>query len=566
MPPAKILDVRALVGDTTDNIPGVKGIGEKGAAKLIAEYGSLEALLDHAGDVANKRAREALQTQAAEARLSKRLATLADERRRLRRPGVARRARARSRAAARALRALRAEAAARGARRRGGPAAPAETPAQGGLFDAPACALRSPPLPRARRRPLRSRSRAIRKRSARSRASSPRSRASASRSWGSTGRAGCRPSRRASRSRPRPTARSTCRSEPGLATGAFAEALAPALGGESRWISRESKRTQTLLAEHGFRAALPAFDVELAAFLLDPSAQHGTQALASQHLGFRVESWEELAGPRREGDRAVARSRRSARPLGGRRGVRALRLERALVPRLERDGLAALYREVELPAHRGAVRDGARGRARRRVRARAHSRRSSEASSTGSRAASTSSPASGSRSPRRSSSSPCSSRSSGSRPRRRRRPATPPTRACSSSSRRRTSCPPTILAHRRLAKLRSTYVEALPPLVNPRTGRIHPTFTRPAPRPAASRRRTRTSRTSRSAARRACGSARRSCRRRAARLLAADYSQVELRILAHYSGRPEPPRGVPHRRGHPPPHRRRGRGDRGRRP
>ena len=43
VPPARVLDVRALVGDSTDNIPGVKGIGEKGAAKLIQEWGSLEA-------------------------------------------------------------------------------------------------------------------------------------------------------------------------------------------------------------------------------------------------------------------------------------------------------------------------------------------------------------------------------------------------------------------------------------------------------------------------------------------------------------------------------------------
>ena len=76
VPPERVLDVRALVGDSTDNIPGVKGIGEKGAAKLIQEYGSLEALLAHAGDVASKRAREALGSQADAARLSKELATL----------------------------------------------------------------------------------------------------------------------------------------------------------------------------------------------------------------------------------------------------------------------------------------------------------------------------------------------------------------------------------------------------------------------------------------------------------------------------------------------------------
>src|SRR5215813_3998485 len=76
VPPVQLLDLRALVGDTSDNIPGVHGIGEKGAAQLIREWGDLEALLAHAGEVKNKRAREALLAHAEEARLSKQLATL----------------------------------------------------------------------------------------------------------------------------------------------------------------------------------------------------------------------------------------------------------------------------------------------------------------------------------------------------------------------------------------------------------------------------------------------------------------------------------------------------------
>jgi DNA polymerase-1 len=76
VPPAKMLDLRALIGDSSDNIPGVKGIGEKGAAQLINEWGTLEALLANAGDVKAKRAREALLAQADEARLSKELSRL----------------------------------------------------------------------------------------------------------------------------------------------------------------------------------------------------------------------------------------------------------------------------------------------------------------------------------------------------------------------------------------------------------------------------------------------------------------------------------------------------------
>ena len=76
VPPEKLLDVRALVGDPSDNIPGVKGIGEKGAAKLILEYGSLDALLESAAQVKAKRAREGLLEHADDARLSRELSTL----------------------------------------------------------------------------------------------------------------------------------------------------------------------------------------------------------------------------------------------------------------------------------------------------------------------------------------------------------------------------------------------------------------------------------------------------------------------------------------------------------
>ena len=74
--PGHVVDYLAMVGDTADNIPGVKGIGEKGAAELLATYGDLETILAHAGEVKNKRYREGLQQYAAEARLSKQLATI----------------------------------------------------------------------------------------------------------------------------------------------------------------------------------------------------------------------------------------------------------------------------------------------------------------------------------------------------------------------------------------------------------------------------------------------------------------------------------------------------------
>ncbi len=76
VPPGRVVDFLALVGDASDNVPGVKGIGEKGAQKLLAEYGDLDNLLAHAGDVTAKRSREALLAQADNARLSRELVTI----------------------------------------------------------------------------------------------------------------------------------------------------------------------------------------------------------------------------------------------------------------------------------------------------------------------------------------------------------------------------------------------------------------------------------------------------------------------------------------------------------
>ena len=74
--PEQVVDVLALMGDSIDNIKGVPGIGEKGARDLIATYGSLEALLAHASEVANKRYREGLQNYADDARQSRTLARI----------------------------------------------------------------------------------------------------------------------------------------------------------------------------------------------------------------------------------------------------------------------------------------------------------------------------------------------------------------------------------------------------------------------------------------------------------------------------------------------------------
>ena len=76
IPPEKIGDVLALMGDTSDNVPGVPGIGLKTAAQLIKEYGDLETLLARAGEIKQPKRRETLIENADKARLSKQLVTL----------------------------------------------------------------------------------------------------------------------------------------------------------------------------------------------------------------------------------------------------------------------------------------------------------------------------------------------------------------------------------------------------------------------------------------------------------------------------------------------------------
>ncbi len=76
VPPSLVTDYLALVGDTSDNIPGVKGIGEKTAQELVNTYGTVENILAHAAELTKKRPREALLEQRDMALLSKELVTI----------------------------------------------------------------------------------------------------------------------------------------------------------------------------------------------------------------------------------------------------------------------------------------------------------------------------------------------------------------------------------------------------------------------------------------------------------------------------------------------------------
>lgn len=79
VPPNKVVEVQALAGDSTDNVPGVPGIGIKTAAQLITEYGDLDQLLFRAGEIKQPKRREALLENAEKARISRKLVLLDDK-------------------------------------------------------------------------------------------------------------------------------------------------------------------------------------------------------------------------------------------------------------------------------------------------------------------------------------------------------------------------------------------------------------------------------------------------------------------------------------------------------
>ena len=74
--PEQLVDYKALVGDTSDNIPGVTGIGPKGATDLIREYGNVEKIYEEVGLIAKKVLREKLEANRENAFLSKKLAKI----------------------------------------------------------------------------------------------------------------------------------------------------------------------------------------------------------------------------------------------------------------------------------------------------------------------------------------------------------------------------------------------------------------------------------------------------------------------------------------------------------
>jgi DNA polymerase-1 len=514
VPPERVLDMRALVGDPSDNIPGVKGIGEKGAAQLIRKWGDLETVIEHGPEISAKRARDAIASQSEEARLSKQLATLrADvpleldfEDLRRREPDRAKLLELFERLGfTRLLEALRGE----GESPAPGDASPElRVVRRGEELDAVVQELqRLPCIPLL----------------AVTRGTSPFA----------DDPVGVAVALAPDRAAYVPIAASGA---PALAIDDVIERLRPLIEspGAVAWIGCDVKRTQRLFAEHGCELAVPHFDVEIAGQLVDPSGGRSVAAMAGRLLGARLRTWEELAG---RGAKAKAAGELpleevAAWAAGEVCAIRALHAP--LAKRLEEDGLLELFERVEIPLTRVLSR---MERAGVRIDEAKLEELSGEYRDQLEQIEGEIHALAG-------------ERFLVSSPKQLQRilfeklqlPVIKKTKTGYSTDEDvleqlalQHELPLRILAYRRLAKLKNTYVDALPPLVNEKTGRVHPTFHQLG---AATGRLSAANPNVQNIPIRSPEGVRIREAFIAAEghsLLSADYSQIELRILAHYS-------------------------------
>jgi DNA polymerase I len=517
VPPSQLLDLRALTGDTSDNIPGVSGIGAKGAAELIRRWGDLENLLAHAGEVESKRAREALLEQADRARLSKRLAALRSnvplaqdlEMAERREPDLPRlRSLFERLGFTRLLEGLARESRPEPA----GESAVAVRRIESLLeLDALVAELRR--LPEIALFAV----------------------------FGDAQPMDAGPAGLAFALGPERAAYLPLAGDTLLASGlAPAEAIARLRGlfegaGALPWSARETKRLQVWLAEQGLEVPAPAFDAELAVALLDPSGSRTLESLASQELGTGLRSWHDLAGRGAKARPASEIPPEQLAAWAGAQASAASRLTEPLARELTETGMHALYDSAELPLTRVLAR---MERAGVRIDEAALARLSRDFSTQLAQLEEQIYTLAGERflisSPKQLQQILFEKLKLGAIRKTKTGYSTDEDVLAQLASQH--DLPLQILAHRRLSKLKNTYVDALPPLVNPRTGRIHPTFHQLG---AATGRVSATQPNVQNIPIRSPDGVRireafvpaEGCR-----LLSADYSQVELRILAHYSG------------------------------
>ncbi len=528
VPPERVLDVRALVGDPSDNIPGVKGIGDKGAAKLIAEWGDLENLLAHAEEIPQARTRNVLREQAERARLSKRLAALKEDVALPFGPDALA-CREPDREALRGLfrrlefgrlladledgdgqlhDAARSSAPAPGGEGAEQLAPPVEIPRD--ELALAALVARMAAAPRVIVIPVGGEDNVLR--------APPVGLAFAL----GDGVAAYVPfGHRA------------------LIEGHMlrAETVAEHVGrvvAERPWGGRDVKPLSAWLGERGTAPPAASCDVAIASFLLDPAAALTTPALASLHLGRRLRAWHEFAGRGAKATAAADLPIETTAAWAAQEVCAIAELLPILEERLARDGLDALYHDVEMPLtsvlarmEREGVRvDEAALAALSREYQRELTRIEAEIHALAGEPFQIASPKQLQRVLFEKLKLPVL---------RKTKTGYSTDEAVLEQLSAQHPLPAQILAYRRLAKLKSTYVDALPPLIDPKSGRIHPTFHQLG---AATGRLSASDPNVQNIPIRSAEGVRireAFVPREGWTLVSADYSQVELRILAHFS-------------------------------
>jgi DNA polymerase-1 len=525
--PERVLDVRALVGDPSDNIPGVKGIGDKGAARLIAEWGDLENLLAHVDEIPQARARNALREQSEQARLSKRLAALKEDvvlpygpeallRREPDREAL--RLLFRRLEFGRLLAELE--------------AAEEATPSAVGEQATPVSVtaeVASPQVEVARDET------ALAALLARV-VGAPRTIVIPVGGSENVLRAppvGLAFALGDGRAAYVPFGHHSLIEGPVLRAEQVAERVGRVVA-EHPWGGRDVKPLTAWLGEWGSPPPAPSCDVAIASFLLDPSAATTTPALASLHLGRRLPAWHELTGRGAKATAAADLPIDATAAWAAQEVCAVAELLPILEERLHRDGLADLYTQIEMPLAAVLARMEREGV---RVDEAALAALSLEYQGELARIEAGIHALAGESFQIAS-------------PKQLQRvlfeklklPVLRKTKTGYSTDEAvleqlssQHPLPAQILSYRRLAKLKSTYVDALPPLIDPKTGRIHPTFHQLG---AATGRLSASDPNVQNIPIRSAEGVRireAFVPREGWTLVSADYSQVELRILAHFS-------------------------------
>ncbi|HEM45823.1 MAG TPA: DNA polymerase I, partial [Alphaproteobacteria bacterium] len=324
----------------------------------------------------------------------------------------------------------------------------------------------------------------------------------------------------------------------GLESDRLVEVLAPYWsepGGGRPWAALDAKQAQSVFAGLGLKLPPPCDDVGIASFLLDPSGPAQLASTALSALGRRVESWEDVAGRGARATPAEALDPEVAARWAGAQAAALFALRPGLRERLEADGLTTLYDEVELPLtsvlsrmERTGVRIDEEKLAELSTEYRERlGRIEREIHALAGEEFLISSP----------------KQLQVILFEKLKLPVIKKTKTGYSTAEDvleqlqvHHDLPRKILDYRKLSKLMSTYIDALPPLVSPLTGRIHPTFHQLG---AATGRMSASNPNVQNIPIRGEEGARireAFVPAEGRVLLSADYSQVELRILAHYSG------------------------------